>query len=394
MSIAKTPPTISADRQTGEGFHAFEGIPFVDLHAQHKSLEDEIELALRRVVEDCDFILGSAVKEFESAFAQWLGAEHAVGVGNGLDALTLALLALHVGPGDEVIVPANTFIATALAVSRIGARPVFVDCDPCTFNIDVARIEGAITSRTRAVIPVHLTGQPADMDPILAIAARHGLEVVEDAAQAHGATYHNRLCGTLGSAGCFSFYPGKNLGALGDAGLVCTNDRDVAERVSWMRNYGQREKYNHVIQGVNSRLDTLQAAVLGVKLTRLRGWNELRAAHARAYRELLAGVGDLEFQAEVAGGTHVYHLFVIQTENRDGLQRHLQEQGIQTVIHYPVPIHLQPAYADLGYRRGSFPVAEHLAERILSLPVYPEMQYHHIDRVVESIRSWFAQAGR
>ncbi|HXY34679.1 MAG TPA: DegT/DnrJ/EryC1/StrS family aminotransferase, partial [Planctomycetaceae bacterium] len=267
MSIAKAPATTDAHSQ--ERAQASEVIPLVDLRAQHHSLEDELGLAFRRVVADCDFILGSAVGEFESAFAQWLGVEHAIGVGNGLDALTLALLALQVGPGDEVIVPANTFIATALAVSRIGARPVLVDCDPSTFNIDVAQIEGAITPRTRAVIPVHLTGQPAEMDPILAIAARHGLHVVEDAAQAHGATYHARPCGTLGKVGCFSFYPGKNLGALGDAGLVCSNDPGIAQKVSWLRNYGQREKYIHVLQGVNSRMDTLQAAVLGIKLPRL-----------------------------------------------------------------------------------------------------------------------------
>ena len=392
MSIAKAPATTDAHSQ--ERAQASEVIPLVDLRAQHHSLEDELGLAFRRVVADCDFILGSAVGEFESAFAQWLGVEHAIGVGNGLDALTLALLALQVGPGDEVIVPANTFIATALAVSRIGARPVLVDCDPSTFNIDVAQIEGAITPRTRAVIPVHLTGQPAEMDPILAIAARHGLHVVEDAAQAHGATYHTRPCGTLGKVGCFSFYPGKNLGALGDAGLVCSNDPGIAQKVSWLRNYGQREKYIHVLQGVNSRMDTLQAAVLGIKLPRLRRWNEMRAAHARTYRELLAGVGDLQFQAEVPGGTHVYHLFIIQTENRDGLQRYLREQGIQTLIHYPIPIHLQPAYEQLGYRRGAFPAAERLADRMLSLPMFPEMQLHQLQRVVGAIRSWFAGARR
>ena len=391
MSVAQSSP---GEHGNPPQPRANETIPFVDLQAQHRSLADELERAVRQVARNGDFVLGSAVGEFERAFAEFLGAKHAVSVGSGLDALTLALMALDIGPADEVILPANSYIATAFAVSRVGALPVFVDCNVGTFNIDASRIQAAVTPRTRAVIPVHLTGQPADMEAVLDAASRHQLKVVEDAAQAQGAFYRGRACGTLGDAGCFSFYPGKNLGAWGDAGLVCTNDPAVVEMLTWLRNYGQRDKNHHVVQGVNSRMDTLQAAVLGVKLPRLRGWNQERAEHAALYRKLLAGVGDVEFQTEVPGGTHIYHLFVIQTAHRDGLRRHLHERGIQTGIHYPVPIHLQPAYAQLGYASGSFPVAERLAERSLSLPMYPELQPAQIERVVAGIRAWFEGSRR
>lgn len=369
---------------------AGEQIPLVDLKAQAQSLDGELKAALHGVLERCDFILGGAVSEFETAFAHWLNAKHAVGVASGLDALMLALMALDIGPGDEVLVPANTFIATALAASRAGARPVFVDCDPDTYNIDVERLESAITKQTRAILPVHLTGQPADMGPLMDIAARHGLEVIEDAAQAHGARYRGQRCGTIGRAGCFSFYPGKNLGGFGDGGLVTTNDADLAERLRCLRNYGQQEKYHHLVAGTNSRLDTIQAAVLNVKLPHLDGWNEARARHAACYREQLAGVGDVVFPTTLPDVTHVHHLFMIETADRDGLLNHLKARGIQAGIHYPVPVHLQPAYANLGYRVGDFPVAERLAARILSLPMYPELRGEQIDRVVAGVRSWFS----
>ncbi|MEK6257316.1 MAG: DegT/DnrJ/EryC1/StrS family aminotransferase [Planctomycetota bacterium] len=382
MSLLTSPP-ISHHSQG-------EQIPLVDLKAQVRSLDGELKAALQGVQERCDFILGGAVSEFESAFAHWLNAKHAVGVASGLDALMLALMALDIGPGDEVLVPANTFIATALAASRAGARPVLVDCDPGTYNIDVERLESAITPRTRAILPVHLTGQPADMAPLLDIAARSGLEVVEDAAQAHGARYRGQRCGTMGRAGCFSFYPGKNLGGFGDGGLVATNDADLAKRLRCLRNYGQQEKYHHLVTGTNSRLDTIQAAVLNVKLPHLDGWNEARARHAERYREQLAGVGDLVFPITLPDVTHVHHLFMIETVDRDGLLHHLKARGIQAGIHYPVPVHLQPAYANLGYRAGDFPVAERLAARILSLPMYPELRGEQIDRVVAGVSSWFS----
>src|SRR5215217_4011050 len=271
-------------------------IPFVDLVSQHGQIQAEIDDAIQPVLSQCNFILGSQVKEFEQAFASFVGTEHGIGVSSGLDALRLALSALDVGSGDEVILPANTYIATALAVSAVGARPVLVDCNPETYNIDVSLIESAITPRTKAIIPVHLTGQSADMDPILGIADRHGLYIVEDAAQSHGTLYKGQACGSIGIAGCFSFYPGKNLGACGDGGMVTTNDANLAERLRSVRNYGQQAKYYHVEKGLNARLDTLQAAILAVKLRYLQQWNEARARHAEKYKAMLSGLGDLVLQ--------------------------------------------------------------------------------------------------
>jgi len=364
-------------------------VPFSNLQAQHEALRPELERVFSDLLKNCDFILGAPVAAFERQFADFIGVKHAVGVGNGLDALRLVLQAAGVGPGHEVILPANTFIATALAVSQTGATPVLVDCDPETFNIDVARIEGAITQRTRAILPVHLTGQSADLDPVLEIAARHGLRVIEDAAQAHGALYKNRPCGGIGWAGCFSFYPAKNLGAFGDGGMVTTNDDALAERLRQLRHYGQEARYVHVVQGCNSRLDTFHAAILSVKLKHLKDWNAARAAHAARYRELLAGVGDLVLQAESPWSTHVYHLFIIQTARRDALQKHLAAAGVDTIIHYPIPVHLQKAYADLGLGVGSFPAAERLAGRILSLPMFPELTEEQITAVANTIRRFF-----
>lgn len=365
-------------------------VPFVDLVAQHAALRSEIEAAIHPVLSQCNFVLGSQVEEFEQAFAKFTRVEHAVGVSSGMDALRLALMALDVGPGDEVILPANTYIATALAVSAVGARPVLVDCDPRTYNIDVGMIEPAISPYTRAVIPVHLTGQSADMEPILEVARRHGLHVVEDAAQAHGTLYKGRPCGSIGIAGCFSFYPSKNLGACGDGGMVTTNDEKLAARLRRLRDYGQRARYQHVEKGLNARLDTLQAAILMVKLRYLPQWNEARAAHAEKYQKMLTRVDNVVIQRTSLYSTHVYHLFVVETEWRDALQKRLSTAGIRTAIHYPIPIHLQQAYTDLGYSKGTFPETEQLAERTLSLPMFPELLSDQIRQVAEEIENFFA----
>jgi dTDP-4-amino-4,6-dideoxygalactose transaminase len=364
-------------------------VPFINLRAQHESVRAEIDRAFSTLLENCQFVLGSPVAEFEKEFAAFTGVRHAIGVGNGLDALRLSLQAIALAPGDEVILPANTYIATALAVSQAGGRPVFVDCEADTFNIAVSRIEAAITPRTRAIIPVHLTGQAANLDPILGIAQRHGLRVIEDAAQAHGTLYRGWPCGSLGAAGCFSFFPTKNLGACGDGGMVTTNDDELAGRLRRLRNYGQDVRYHHAEQGSNSRLDTLQAAILSIKLRRLAAWNVARAAHAANYRARLVGVGDLVFQSEVPWSNHVHYVFVIQTDRRDALQKHLAGEGVETIIHYPIPIHLQPAYAELGYRPGDFPVTERLAGRILSLPMFPELTEAQIDHVVRTVGRFF-----
>jgi dTDP-4-amino-4,6-dideoxygalactose transaminase len=364
-------------------------VPFVDLAAQYDQIRAEVDTAMQQVLLRSDFILGTEVAEFEQDFAKLIGVEHAIGVSNGLDALRLALMALNIRPEDEVILPTNTYVATALAVSAVGARPVLVDCDPLTYNMDVACIEPAITPRTRAIIPVHLTGQAADMDPILELANRYQLDVIEDAAQAHGTLYKGRPCGSLGRLGCFSFYPGKNLGAYGDGGMITTREALLAERLRRLRNYGQRVKYEHCEKGLNARLDTLQAAVLKVKLPYLSKWNASRVRHAETYRRLLSGVGDLRFQQQVAYSTHIYHLFIIETASRDALQKHLAAAGIQTGIHYPTPIHLQSAYSDLGYRRGDFPHAEQLANCSLSLPMFPELSKVQLTQVVQAIRAFF-----
>jgi dTDP-4-amino-4,6-dideoxygalactose transaminase len=364
-------------------------VPFVDLVAQYDSIAAEIDAAFREVTASAQYILGARVERFEGEFASFVDSEHAIGVGSGLDALRLGLLALGIAPGDEVIVPANTYIATALAVSEIGADVVLVDCDPGTYNIDPDAVTAALTPRTRALLPVHFTGQSAEMRPLLDLAQRHGLEVVEDAAQAHGTRYEGLPCGSIGALACFSFYPGKNLGAYGDGGMVTTNDAGLAERIRRLRNYGERAKYDHVVKGVNSRLDGLQAAFLSVKLPHLPRWNEARLRHAEAYAAELHGVGDLRFQQRSDASTHIYHLFVVETGHRDALRRHLGERGIQTGIHYPIPIHLQEAYADLGLAAGRFPHSERLARESLSLPMYPELAEAQITSVANAVREFF-----
>ena len=369
-------------------------VPFLDLQAQYRSIKGEVDAAIQRVLDSSAFVLGREVEAFERAFGEYVGARECVGVSNGTAALQLALTACGVGPGDEVIVPANTFFATAEAVSTAGARPVFVDCDPVSYNIAPDKIEAAITERTRAVIPVHLYGQPADLDAVFEIAGRRGLTVIEDAAQAHGARYKGRRVGARGRAGCFSFYPGKNLGAYGEGGAVVTDDPEVARRVRMLRDHGSERKYRHEVVGYNSRLEGIQGAVLGVKLNYLDGWNERRRAHAALYRELLSPLeagGALTLPREAAGAEHVYHLFVVQSEARDALQRYLAGAGVQTGVHYPVPVHLQPAYAALGHGEGDFPRAEEQSRRVLSLPMYAELTGRQVAYVAEAVADFCAR---
>jgi len=369
-------------------------IPFLDLKQQYRNIQAETDRAIAGVLEESSFILGPAVAEFERAFGRFAGVANVIGVGSGLDALRLALTVIGAGPQDEVILPANTYIATALAVSAAGATPVLVDCDPATFAIDPGLTEAAITPRTRAIIPVHLAGQAAPMDAILRIANRHSLIVIEDAAQAHGTVYHGTMCGVIGRIGCFSFYPGKNLGAYGDGGALVTNDDELAGKLRELRNIGQRAKNNHAVKGINSRLDGLQAAILSVKLPHLEEWNAARNHHAAAYRNGLSGVGDLDFQERIPESSHNYHLFIVTTGSRDQLRQHLEAAGVETGIHYPLPIHLQPAYADLNNREGAFPRSERLAKRMLSLPMFPELTAAQIDYVVSTVQGFFGHHRR
>ena len=367
-------------------------VPFVDLQAQYRAIKAEVDEAIRRVLDSSAFILGREVEAFERAFAEYVGARECVGVSNGTAALHLALAASGVGAGCEVIVPANTFFATAEAVSTAGATPVFVDCDPVTYNIDAGKIEEVITERTRAVIPVHLYGQPADLDAVAEVAERHDLLVIEDAAQAHGARYKGSRVGARGRAGCFSFYPGKNLGAYGEGGAVVTNDSDVARRLRLLRDHGSEQKYRHEIVGYNFRLEGIQGAVLGVKLKYLDDWNALRRQHAARYRELLAPLaGSIVLPREADYAEHVYHLFVVQTDARDSLQRYLSAAGVQTGIHYPVPVHLQPAYASLGYKEGDFPNAESQSRRVLSLPMFAELTGRQLKYVADALADFCAE---
>jgi dTDP-4-amino-4,6-dideoxygalactose transaminase len=361
-------------------------VPFVDLKAQYQTIRDEIHAAVDTVFESTQFILGDAVETFESAFANYLGVKHAIGVGSGVDALKIALEAAGVGADDEVIIPANTFIATALAVSATGAKPVLVDCREDTYQTDPHLIGPAITPRTKVIMPVHLYGQSADMSAIVEIARSHGLLVIEDAAQAHGTRFMGQPCGTFGLAGCFSFYPGKNLGAYGDGGAIVTNDDEFAQKVNRLRNYGQQQKYVHVEKGTNSRLDTVQAAILNVKLRHLDEWNAARRAHAAVYSDSLAN--DVIVPTLDPRSTHIFHLYVVRTPHRDKLQKHLAGLGIQTGIHYPIPIHLQEAYSDLGFRRGAFSITEKLADEIVSLPMYAELSQKQIELVVDAVSSF------
>jgi len=359
-------------------------IPFIDLAAQYRELKTEIDAAMARVMESSQFILGKEVEAFEQEFAAYCQVEHAVGVNSGTSALHLALLAAGIGPGDEVITVPFTFFATVATIGYAGATAVFVDIDHRTFNIDVQKIEAAITERTRAILPVHLYGQPADMDPILDVARRHKLVVIEDVAQAHGAEYRGRRAGSIGDIGCFSFYPTKNLGTAGEGGLVTTNNAEYARTIRLLRNWGEEDRYYPVLKGYNYRLQALQAAILRVKLTRLEQWTEARRALAAHYDRLLEGE-DVLRPATIPTARHVYCLYTVQADGRDRLQQQLRESGIQTAVHYPLPIHLMPAYSDARYKEGDFPAAEACARSVLSLPLYPQMSSTQVDEVAQRI---------
>lgn len=360
-------------------------IPFLDLAAPYRELKAEIDAAVSRVLNSGWYILGPEVEAFEGEWADYCGAQYSVGLANGLDALILALRALDIGPGDEVIVPSNTYIATWLAVSAVGARPVPVEPDPATHNIDPARITAAITSQTKALLPVHLYGQPADMDPILALAKRHGLAVIEDAAQAHGARYRGRRIGGHGDIVCWSFYPGKNLGAMGDGGAITTNRADLADKVRLLRNYGSREKYVNEVQGSNSRLDPLQAAVLRVKLGHLDAWTDRRRDIAKAYYAGLSG-SDLILPHVPDWADPVWHLYVVRASDRDKVQKRLSDAGIGTLIHYPIAPHMQKSYADLGIPLDALPVARKFASEVLSLPIGPHLAMQDAMTVLNAIK--------
>ncbi|MFH2052570.1 MAG: DegT/DnrJ/EryC1/StrS family aminotransferase [bacterium] len=358
-------------------------VNFVDLKAQYASIKDEVNEAIAGVLESCAFINH---RGFEQEFADYIGTKHCVGVGNGTDALFMAMRCLGFGPGDELITAANTFIATAEGIGWTGATPVFVDCDPVTYNIDPDKIEAAITPRTRAIVPVHLYGQPAAMDRIMAIAAKHNLKVVEDCAQSHGATFKGRKAGTFGDAACFSFYPGKNLGAYGDAGAVCCNDEGLAVQIRKLGDHGSNIKYRHDFEGTNSRLDGIQGAVLSVKLRHLDQWSDRRIAVAAKYSEGLKDVCIVPRTAE--GVRHVFHLYVIQVNNREELMKQLGDNGIASGIHYPVPLPVTPAYQGLGYKADQFPVACGMADKIVSLPMHGDLTDDDVDLVIETVHKF------
>jgi dTDP-4-amino-4,6-dideoxygalactose transaminase len=359
-------------------------IPFLDLKAQYHSIKPEIDAAVTKVLESSQFALGEEVAAFEREFASYVGAAEAVGVNSGTSALHLALLAAGVGPGDEVITVPFTFVATVAAVCYTGARPVFVDVDPRSLTLDVTKLERAITPRTKVIMPVHLYGQPADMDPIMEIARSRRLVVIEDAAQAHGAEYKGRRAGSIGDLGCFSFYPGKNLGAYGEGGMVVTSHADHARTIRMLRDWGQDRRYHHVLKGFNYRLEGIQGAILRVKLRRLEEWTESRRRHAVRYNELLAG-SLVRTPEAMAYARHVYHIYAVRSADRDGLQKSLQGAGVQTGLHYPIPVHCQPAYADLGYKAGDFPQSEAAAREVLSLPMFAELTSSQVEAVAAAV---------
>ncbi len=357
-------------------------IPFLDLKSHHAALRTELDRAIKEVIDSGAFAGGPFVEKFERDFAAYCGSRYAIGVGSGTEALWLSLLACGVGPGDEVITVANTFMATAEAITYCGARPVFVDVNETTYTMDPAGLEDALGPRTKAIIPVHLFGQPADMDPILEFGRKHNLFVIEDAAQAHGAKYKGRTAGTIGDAGCFSFYPSKNLGALGEAGAIITNDAELQEKLRILRDHGQVRKYHHDVIGWNCRMDGIQAAVLSVKLPYLESGNSLRRTHSLEYNRAFDGMGEVITPFEASYARHVYHVYVIRVEERDEVTRFLRERAIQCAVHYPIPIHLQKAYQDLGYKPGSLPISEQIARQFISLPMFPELTEAQINMVV------------
>jgi dTDP-4-amino-4,6-dideoxygalactose transaminase len=361
-------------------------IPFVDLSAQYQEIKNEIRSSLEGLFLRSNFILGEEVSLFEKEFAEYCGTKYAVGVNSGTDALFLALLSLGIKKGDEVILPAFTFIATALAVSFTGARPVFVDINKYSYNIDVDKISSVINKKTKAIIPVHLYGQPADMQPILKIAKRYNLKVIEDAAQAHGAKYKEKKCGSMGDIGCFSFYPAKNLGCFGDGGMAVTNNQKIYRKILMLRDYGRKKKYDHIIKGYNSRLDTIQAIVLRAKLKRLDKWNQLRQSNAAYYNKLLKDGEKIVIPVVLEDRTHIYHVYAVRVRNRDKIFQLLRKKGIGVIIHYPKPLHLQKAYKELKYKNGDFPIAEKLAKEVISLPISPHLTKKQIRFVVSQLK--------
>lgn len=364
----------------------------MDLKRIHAPLKEEILSRLGTIIDRSAFILGAEVEAFEKEFAEYVGAKNALGVANGLDALKLSLQAIGVGPGDEVITSANTFAATAFAVSSVGAKPVFVDIEERSYNLDPAAVSRAVTSRTKAIMPVHLYGQPATMTPLLELSERKGIAIIEDCAQSHGAMYKNRATGTFGIAAGFSFYPGKNLGAMGDGGAITTSDSTVFKNLKTLRDVGQSEKYHHTVIGHNSRLDAMQAAILSVKLRGLRAQTEDRMRIGQRYASLLSKVAQIQIPEVLADRTHVFHLYVIMTrevKERDALREHLTKAGIQSGLHYPIPLHLQKCYADLGYREGQFPLSERMAKSLISLPMFPGMTEAETEAVASAIRGFY-----
>lgn len=384
-------------------------VPFLDLKAQYESIKPEINDAIQQVLDSCAFAGGPFVQAFEKEFAEFCGCNHSIGVGSGTEALWLALLALGVGPGDEVITVSNTFIATAEAISFTGASPVFVDIDEKTYTMDPQKLEdylqtrdlpvpavsltgepnaSSLSPRPKAVIPVHIFGQMADMDPIMTIARKHGLYVIEDACQAHGAEYKGKPAGSMGDAGCFSFYPGKNLGAYGEAGAVTTNNAELAEKIAMLRDHGQSKKYYHDIIGWNARMDGLQGAVLSVKLQHLPAWNQARWEKAMMYNDLLSGIDSLVLPYASNNGSHVYHVYAVRTQNRDALLKYLADESIYCGIHYPVPVHLQTAYSNMGVKNNKLKISEQVASELLSLPIFPELTDEQQIRVRDKIKEF------
>lgn len=369
-------------------------VPFIDLQSQHKEIVSAVDRAFKALMRRGDFILGQDTRKFEKAFAKFIGSKYALGVNSGTDALFLGLLSLGVGPGDEVIVPAYTYIASAFAVSYTGAKPVFVDIDEKTCNMNPEKLEKVISKQTKAVMPVHLYGQSADMDPIIAIAKKHSLRVIEDAAQAQGTEYHgsrvtghvSRKVGSMGDIGCFSFYPTKNLGAFGDAGMLTTNSEEIFEKLKKLRDYGRKTRYEHVSLGYNSRLDSIQAAILNVKLKKLAQWNNKRRLAAAAYNKLLSNEKNIGLFPEAKYGKHIYHIYAVRVKNRDNVLESLKENQVHAAVHYPVPLHLQEVYKNLGYRNGDFPVAEAISKEVLCLPIFPHITKRQIEFVVETLK--------
>jgi len=361
-------------------------VPFIDFSEQYQAIKDEIDKGLKEVFETGSFILGPKERAFEAEFAAYCGVKYAVGVNSGTDALYLALASLGIEEGDEVILPAFTFIATALCVSYTGARPVFVDVEEETLNIDPVKLKEAITPKTKAVIPVHLYGQPANMDEITAVAKEHGITVIEDAAQSHGAVYKGKRSGSLGDIACFSFYPTKSLGAFGDGGIVVTDSEDIADKLKMLRDYGRRGRYEHKVKGYNSRLDTVQAVILSAKLKYLDEWNKMRNENASYYCELLKDAEEVKCPVVKEDRMHVFQTFAVRLKDRDNVLEAMKDKGIGVLIHYPIPLHLQEAYSELGYKKGDFPVSEMLASEVLSLPMFPHMKKEQIEYVCSSLK--------